>query len=70
MWNGVTTKESQYIIVYQPQNSKIFIKNGYGLPCQLINKLKELNINQIEVCGTDIDAIKIMERQFGKDNVK
>lgn len=37
-------------------NASIFTKTGYGLSENIIKTLKEKNISEIEIVGTDIDV--------------
>ena len=105
-WNALTKKEDQEIVVDIPPNAKIITKNCYGISDEVIKRLKDLKITEMEICGTDSDAcclaisfnlfdnsikpiilsdlcasssrnknihynaLEIMKRQFGKDNVK
>ena len=55
-WNGMLTVEDQKIVVNQLPNSMCFVKTGYGLTTEMISKIKEKNITEIEICGTDTDA--------------
>ena len=50
------TKWGDEIIVNIPDNSQIITKNCYGLSSEDILKIKNAHINEIEICGTDIDA--------------
>ena len=104
-WNGVNNEQEQEIVVNVPKNAKILIKHGYGIGGQ-VQQIKNLGVNEIEICGTDTDAccmaiafdlfdcnikpiilsdlcassssdlnihnnaLEIMKRQFGKDNIK
>ena len=105
-WNGITNKEEQEFMCVIPQSAKIITKNCYGLSYENIEMFKDLNITEMEICGTDTDAcclaiafnlfdnnikpvilsglcasssrnvnihnnaLEIMKRQFGKDNIK
>ena len=48
--------EDQQIVVDILSNSTIFTKSGYGLTPDMIKCLKDKNITEIELCGTDTDA--------------
>lgn len=105
-WHAMKVPEEQEFCVDFINGATIIPKVGYGVKQEDILKLKKLNIDEIEVCGTDTDAcvlavafqlfdngikpiilkdlcassssniemhnmaIKVMERQFGKDNVR
>ena len=57
-YTSLMTSKEQELAVHIPENNKItiFEKYGYGLTEQMINKLKDLGIEEIEICGTDSDA--------------
>lgn len=55
-WNAMLKIEEQQIVVDILNNSTIFTKNGYGLTPEMIKCLKDKNITEIELCGTDTDA--------------
>lgn len=55
-WNGMFKIEDQQIVVEIKENSTILTKNGYGFTPDMIRCLKEKNITEIELCGTDTDA--------------
>lgn len=55
-WKAVSSKEEQEICVNKLDNGIVFEKYGYGLSNEHIQKLKDLNITEIEICGTDSDA--------------
>lgn len=55
-WTGVTKEQEQEIVLKLPQKAKIIIKDTYGISDKEIQKIKELGISEIEICGTDIDA--------------
>lgn len=55
-WNGMLKNEDQQIVVDILSNSTIFTKSGYGLTPDMIKCLKDKNITEIELCGTDTDA--------------
>lgn len=59
-WEGLTESSEQELCVTMLENSVIFEKEGYGLSGEQMSKLKELNITEIEVCGTDSDACVMM----------
>lgn len=55
-WNGMTNIDEQKLIINIPQKAKILTKNCYGISQKDIDLFRSLNINEIEICGTDIDA--------------
>ena len=55
-WNGMTENADQEIILSIPKKSIILTKNCYGISQKDIDLIKSLNIKQMEICGTDIDA--------------
>lgn len=55
-WFNLKTKQSQEICVYVPKNSIIFEKYGYGLQIEDLEKIKELGIEDIDICGLQTDA--------------
>ncbi len=57
-WNGmIDKKEQEFAINFDNyNNASIFTKTGYGLSENIIKTLKEKNISEIEIVGTDIDA--------------
>ena len=61
----IASDERQFAVDVLP-NSTIFAKQGYGLKTSHIKKFKQLNISNIDVCGTDIDAcvLSIMFQLF------
>ena len=52
----MTDNNDQKIVVNIHKKAKIIKKNGYGISQKDIKLFKKLNINEIEICGTDIDA--------------
>ena len=55
-WNGITNEKEQGLILDIPKGAKIITKNCYGLSCDNIKMFKDLDISEIEICGTDTDA--------------
>ncbi len=55
-WNGMADSDEQKIIINKQKQAKILTKDCYGISQKDIELLKSLNINEIEICGTDIDA--------------
>ena len=55
-WNGVKSLDEQQFAISIPKGAKILAKNGYGISFDNIQILKDMGINEIEICGTDIDA--------------
>lgn len=55
-WNGIKDTSSQELVINMPKSAKIIVKNCYGLSQKDIDLFKSLNINEMEICGTDIDA--------------
>lgn len=55
-YNAMSTKEECEFVVDVVKSATIFNKTGYGLSFEMINELKNRNIKEIEICGTDIDA--------------
>ncbi len=55
-WHGMTNPNDQEIIIEIPNKAQVITKNCYGISQYDIEIFKKLNISQIEICGTDIDA--------------
>lgn len=55
-WNEMISSEAQELAVDFHSKAIIFEKDGYGLTKNQIDTLKKMNIAEIEICGTDIDA--------------
>ena len=55
-WNEMTSSEDKELAIDFHSNAIIFEKDGYGLTKSQIDTLKKMNITEIEICGTDIDA--------------
>ena len=55
-WNGIKDTSSQEMIITMPKTAKIIVKNCYGISQKDIKLFKSLKINEMEICGTDIDA--------------
>ena len=55
-WNEMTSSDAQELAVDFHSNAIVFEKDGYGLTKSQIDTLKKMNITEIEICGTDIDA--------------
>lgn len=55
-WNNLKDLESQKISFEVPEGALIFEKYGYGLGNEQINKLKELDIKEVDLCGLEADA--------------
>lgn len=55
-WNGMTNIDEQKLIINIPKQAKILTKNCYGISQNDIDLFRSLNINEIEICGTDIDT--------------
>ena len=55
-WKGMTNIDEQKLIINIPKQAKILTKNCYGISQNDIDLFRSLNINEIEICGTDIDA--------------
>lgn len=55
-WNGMADSDEQKIIINNQKQAIILTKDCYGISQKDIELLKSLNINEIEICGTDIDA--------------
>lgn len=53
--NMIDRDEQNFVVDIVP-NSTIFEKEGYGLTQEMITVLKDNNIQEIELCGTDTDA--------------
>ena len=54
-WNGLCDEDSQQFVVEYNKN-ELIEKYSYGISCKEIEKLKEQNIEEVYLCGTDIDA--------------
>ena len=55
-WRAMTTLEEQEFCVNFLKDAMVIQKVGYGVRQEDILNLKELDIDEIEVCGTDTDA--------------
>lgn len=55
-WYGMTNIDEQKIAINIPKQTKIITKDCYGISQKDIDLFRSLNINEIEICGTDIDA--------------
>lgn len=55
-WNGMTNIDEQKFAINIPRQAKVLTKNCYGISQKDLNMFKSLNINEMEICGTDIDA--------------
>ena len=55
-WNGMTNTDEQKFIINIPVQAKILTKNCYGISQKDIDLFRSLDINEIEICGTDVDA--------------
>ena len=55
-WKEVKDENSQQIVVDIKPNSVIFEKYGYGIDEKIIKYLKDNNITECELCGTNSDA--------------
>lgn len=53
-WNALTDEESQRFVV--DGEAGMIEKYSYGLPFEEICKFKEKDIEEIYLCGTDLDA--------------
>lgn len=55
-WKKLKDEESQKFSFELPNGVLIFEKYGYGLDIKQINKLKKLDIKEIDLCGVEADA--------------
>lgn len=55
-WQGMMTEEPQQFVIDVPNNSIVIKKDCYGLSKQDTDYFKSLGIDEMEICGTDIDA--------------
>lgn len=55
-WHKLTTQEEQDFSINIPKNSIILEKYGYGITPNDIDKLKSLNITEIDICGVQAEA--------------
>ncbi len=55
-WSGLTIKDEQEIAIKVPKDCLIFEKFGYGLENKDLEKVKNLNIDKIDICGLNSDA--------------
>lgn len=55
-WDKLSDKKSQEICVPVPENSVVFNKSGYGLDIKDLEKIKQLGISKIDICGLQTDA--------------
>ena len=70
-WNGMMSLEDLEFVVKINPMCEILEKNTYGLNMEQINFLKELNINEVEICGTDTDAcVLTIAYQLFDNNIK
>lgn len=70
-WYDMSNTYEQKFVVYFMPNANIFSKNTYGLNSDNIKTLTKLNINEIEVCGTDTYAcVLTIAYQLFDSNIK
>ena len=70
-WNGMLNKDEQEFAVNIKNNPIIFEKSTYGLSHENLNVIKNLNIKEIELCGTDTDAcVLTIAVQLFDNNIK
>lgn len=55
-WKGMTDTNEQSIVIGTNIKPTTIIKNCYGISQKDIEQFKNLNISEMEICGTDIDA--------------
>lgn len=55
-WNGMLSAEEQMFAINIPKQAKVITKNCYGVSQKDIEMFKNLEIGEMEICGTDIDA--------------
>lgn len=55
-WKGVKTEDKTAFSVEYKKKSLIFEKTSYGLTEEQLRILKNKNIDEIYLCGTDLDA--------------
>ena len=55
-YTNLQDKNSQNISIAIPKNSLIIEKHGYGLEKTDLEKLKNLNLGSIDICGLQTDA--------------
>ena len=55
-WTDMQDSEKQQIVVDIIPNSLIWEKQSYGLPTERIVDLKNNKVQEVYLCGTDIDA--------------
>lgn len=70
-WNGMTNIDEQKFAINIPKQAKILTKDCYGISQKSMDMFKSLNINEIEICGTDIDAcVLAIEFNLFDNNIK
>ena len=52
----MTNIDEQKFAINIPRQAKVLTKNCYGISQKDLNMFKSLNINEMEICGTNIDA--------------
>ena len=55
-WNGLKNPCDLDFVIAPPPNTRVIEKNCYGISQDDIVAMKMLNISEIEICGTDVDA--------------
>jgi len=55
-WHAMQAPPATNIAITIPSNAVVFQKSSYGLTAQHLEQLLNLNVSQIYLCGTDIDA--------------
>lgn len=64
-------KKKQEFTVNLADTGIVFNKDTYGLTQKNLSMIKNLNINEIEVCGTDTDAcVLTIAYQLFDNNIK
>ncbi len=55
-WKNLKSERSQQIVVNCPQNAVVLTKSGYEIESKDLEFIKNLNCEQIDVCGIQTDA--------------
>lgn len=55
-WKDLKSERSQQIVVSCPQNAVVLTKSGYEIESKDLEFIKNLNSEQIDICGIQTDA--------------
>lgn len=55
-WQGLQDEKSQSLAINPNENDVVFEKFGYGCSNEMLDYIKSLKINEIDICGLQTDA--------------